>query len=69
MLVPMGVREERFAVRGPRQGLLVVIDEGPHVIRKIRFEMAPSSRYKVFRDEGTKGRATMSLRALRILRN
>ena len=46
VLVPTGVREERFAVRGSQPSLLVVIDEGPHVIRK--------------------GRATMSLKALRI---
>ena len=69
VLVPTGVREERFAVRGSHPSLLGVIDEGPHVNRKGWFEMALSSRYKVFRDEGTKGRATMSLRALRILRN
>ena len=60
VLVPTGVREERFAVRGSYEqtwvgtwvSLLVVIDEGPHVIRKGWIEMAPSSRYKVFRDEG-----------------
>ena len=48
VLVPTGVREERFAVRGSHPSLLVVIDEGPHVIRKGWFEMAPSSRYKVY---------------------
>ena len=52
VLVPTGVREERFAVRGSHPSLLVVIDEGSHVIRKVWFEMAPSSRCKVFRDEG-----------------
>ena len=62
VLVPTGVREERFAVRGSHPSLLVVIDEGPHVIRRVglRWRQAVG-----IRSSGTKGRATMSLKALR----